>query len=172
MKIVWDNQPLLKKTPFLLVIAIVIFIGFNVFLYLSIKKASEQVDQLAAAATYPPRHVSVEFAKKVDLGAKQCPSAHAGNPNAPLKFKLFESETCPYCGAENKVLDELLTEYGDLFYAEWYQVVDCAKEAERYSISGVPTFIFNALGTEKPPAYGFLDKEQMRNYICQVSGQC
>ena len=47
MKIVWDNQPLLKKTPLLLVIAIVIFIGFNVFLYLSIKKASEQVDSAA-----------------------------------------------------------------------------------------------------------------------------
>ena len=172
MKILWDDQSLFKKTPLILVVAVVAFIGFNIFLYLKIKDASEQADQLAMAATKPPRQVNIEFAKKINLGEKQCPSAKAGNSNATFKFKLFESETCPYCAAQNKVLDELLPEYGDLFYAEWYQVIDCAKEAERYNISGVPTFVFNTLGTEKPPAYGFLDKQQLTDYICRVSGQC
>lgn len=172
MKIIWENKPLFKKTPLLFVIVIVVFIGFNLFLYLKVNNASQQVDQLASSAFRTPRHISAEFTKKIDLGDKQCPSIKAGNPNAPLKFKLFESETCPYCIAQNKVLDELLPEYGDLFYAEWYQVVDCTKEAEHYNISGVPTFVFTAKGVEKPPAYGFLDKQQMTDYICQVSGQC
>lgn len=58
-------------------------------------------------------------------------------------------------------MDELLPEYGDLIYAELYEVVDCPKESEKYKISGVPTFIFNAKGIEKPPAYGFLNKQQI-----------
>lgn len=171
-KIVWHNQPLFKKTPLLLVIAVVAFVGFNVYLRLKIQKTSQELTQIQDAATKPARRAPAEFAKKIELGAKQCPYQKAGNPNAPLKFKLFESETCPYCVAQNKVIDELLPEYGDLMYAEWYEVIDCEKESEQYKISGVPTFVFTAQGIEKPPAYGFLDKQQMVDYICRVSGQC
>lgn len=171
-KIEWTSSPLFKKTPLLLVIAVVAFVGFNVYLRLKIQKTSQDLTQIQAAATKPARKVPAEFAKKINLGEKSCPSIKAGNPNAPLKFKVFESETCPYCVAQNKVIDELLPEYGDLFYGEWYQVIDCQKEAEQYKISGVPTFVFTAKGVEKPPAYGFLDKQQMIDYICRVSGQC
>lgn len=69
-------------------------------------------------------------------------------------------------------MDELLPRYGDLFYGEWYEVTDCPQESQRYKISGVPTFIFNAKGVEKDPAYGFLDKQQLIDYICRVSEQC
>ncbi len=171
-KIEWHNQPLFKKTPLILVIIVVTAIGFNVYLNLRIKNTQQELTQIEKVAAKPPRNVPAEFAKKVDLGEKQCPSIKAGNPNASLKFKVFESETCPYCVAQNKVLDELLPEYGDLFYGEWYQVIDCQKEAQQYKISGVPTFVFNAKGVEKEPAYGFLDKQQLIDYICRVSEQC
>lgn len=171
-KIIWDNAPLFRKTPLFLVIAVVIFIGFNVYLNLKIKQTSQEVTRIEKATTKPARQILTEFAKKIELGEKSCPSIKAGNPNAPLKFKVFESETCPYCVAQNKVIDELLPEYGDLFYGEWYQVIDCQKEAEQYRISGVPTFVFNAQGVEKDPAYGFLDKQQLTDYICRVSGHC
>ena len=172
MKVVWTNQPLFKKVPLFLVLAVVIFVGFNIYLNLKIKNAKQELTQIEKAAVKPPRVVSAEFAKKQDLGEKSCPSIKAGNPNAPLTFKLFESETCPYCVAQNKVLDELLPEYGDLFYGEWYQVIDCQKESEQYKISGVPTFVFTANGVEKPPAYGFLDKQQLTDYICRVTQRC
>lgn len=172
MKIVWENQPLFKKVPLLLVLLVVVFVGFNVYLNLKIKNAKQELTQIQSAAERPPRVVSAEFAKKIELGEKSCPSIKAGNPNAQLKFKVFESETCPYCVAQNKVIDELLPEYSDLFYGEWYQVIDCQKEAEQYRISGVPTFVFTAQGIEKEPAYGFLDKQQLTDYICRVSGQC
>lgn len=171
-KIVWHNQILFKKTPLILVLAVAVFIGFNVFLNLKIKNAKTDLAEIEQATTKPPRQIQAEFTKKVILADKQCPSATAGNPNAPLKFKLFESETCPFCVAEDKVIDQLLPEYGDLFYAEWYPILDCQKQAEDYKISGVPTFIFTAQGVEKPPAYGFLDKGQLSDYICKVSGQC
>lgn len=171
-KIEWTQSPLFKKTPLLLVIVVVLFVGFNVYLRLKIQKTSTEIMQLKSSATKPARRVSAEFAKKIELGAKQCPYQKAGNPNAPLKFKLFESETCPYCVAQNKVMDELLPEYGDLIYAEWYQVIDCEKEAQTYNVTGVPTFVFTAKDVEKPPAYGFLDKQQMIDYICRVSGAC
>lgn len=171
-KIEWTQSSLFKKTPLLLVIVVVLFVGFNVYLRLKIQKASNDVAQIQASATKPARKVKAEFAKTIQLGEKQCPYQKAGNPNAPLKFKLFESETCPYCVAQNKVMDELIPEYGDLMYAEWYQVIDCEKEARSYNVTGVPTFVFTAKGVEKEPAYGFLDKGQMVDYICRVSGQC
>ena len=172
MKIVWIDQPIFKKVPLFLVLSVAVFVGFNVYLNLKIKDTSQAVKQIEMAAVIPPRVVPAEFAKKIRLGEKQCPSIKAGNPNAPLKFKVFESETCPFCVAQNKVMDELLPEYGDLIYGEWYEVIDCQKEAQVYKISGVPTFIFNAKGVEKEPAYGFLDKQQLIDYICQVSQQC
>lgn len=171
-KIEWTNSPLFKKTPLLLVIVVVLFIGFNVYLRLKIQKTSSDIARIQASATRPARKVPAEFAKTIQLGEKQCPYQKAGNPNAPLKFKLFESETCPYCVAQNKVMDELLPEYGDLFYSEWFQVIDCQKEAQAYNVTGVPTFVFTAKGVEKEPAYGFLDKQQMIDYICRVSGEC
>ena len=171
-KIIWHNQPLFKKTPLLLVLAVVVFVGFNVYLNLKIKNTRQELTQIEKASTKPPRVVQAEFAKKIELGEKACPSIKAGNPNAPLKFKVFESATCPYCVAQNKVIEELLPEYGDLFYGQWYQVIDCQKESEQYKISGVPTFIFTAKGVEKSPAYGLLDKQQMTDYICRVSEQC
>ncbi len=172
MKIEWTNQPLFKKVPLLLVLAVVVFVGFNVYLNLKIKDTRQELTQIEKAAVKPPRVVAVEYSKKIELGEKNCPSIKAGNPNAPLKFKVFESQTCPYCVAQNKVMDELLPEYGDLFYGEWYEVTDCIKESEQYKISGVPTFVFNAKGVEKEPAYGFLDKQQLIDYICKVSQQC
>lgn len=172
MKIIWENQQTFKKTPLILVVVVVAAIGFNVYLNLKIKNTQAEITQIEKAAFKPPRVVQAEFAKITKLGAKQCPYQKAGNPNAPLKFKLFESETCPFCVAQNKVMDELLPEYGDLIYVEWYEVVDCPKESEQYKISGVPTFVFNAKGVEKEPAYGFLDKQQMIDYICRVSQQC
>lgn len=172
MKVVWTNQPLFKKVPLLLVLLVVVFVGFNVYLNLKIKDTKQELIQIEKAAIKPPRVVAFEFSKKIELGEKSCPSIKAGNPNASLKFKVFESETCPYCVAQNKVMDELLPEYGDLFYGEWYQVIDCQKESEQYKIAGVPTFVFRANGVEKDPAYGFLDKQQLIDYICQVSQQC
>lgn len=171
-KIVWTNQPLFKKTPLVLVILVVAAVGFNVYLYLKTKNAAQELATIQSSAAKPPRTVSPEFAKRIELGEKNCPSFKAGNPRAALTFKLFESDTCPYCVAQDKVLDELLPEYGDLFYGEWYQVIDCPGEAEQYKISGVPTFVFSAQGVEKSPAYGFLDKQQMIDYICRVSGGC
>lgn len=171
-KIIWESKPLFKKTPLILVLAVVLAIGLNVYLNLKIKNTEAEVTQTEKAAVKPPRIIPAEFAKKQELGAKMCPSIKAGNPNAPLKFKVFESETCPYCVAQNKVMDELLPEYGDLIYGEWFEVADCPKEAGQYKISGVPTFVFTAQGVEKEPAYGFLDKGQLIDYICRVSGQC
>lgn len=171
-KIVWINQQLFKKTPLILVLLVVVAVGFNVYLYLKTKNATQELAAIQASAAKPPRVIPPGFMKKNELGEKSCPSLKAGNPQAALTFKLFESETCPYCVAQNKVLDELLPEYGDLFYGEWYQVIDCPKVAAQYKIFGVPTFVFSAQGTEKPPAYGFLDKAQLIDYICRVSGGC
>lgn len=171
-KIEWISSPLFKKTPLILVIIVVSAIGFNVYLNLKITNTQQELMQIEKIAAKPPRNVPAEFAKKVDLGEKNCPSVKAGNPNAPLKFKVFESETCPFCVAQNKVMDELLPEYGDLFYGQWYQVIDCQKESEQYKISGVPTFVFTAQGVEKESVYGFLDKQQLIDYICQVSQKC
>lgn len=170
-KIAWHDQPLFKKTPLVLVIAVVLFVGFNVYLNLKIRNTSEELKQIKTTAS-APRVVPAEFSKRIELGEKGCPMAKAGNPNAPLKFKLFESPTCPFCVAQDKVISEILPQYGDLFYAEWYQVTDCIKESEQYGIFGVPTFVFSAEGTEKDPAYGFLDKGQLIDYICRVSGEC
>ncbi|PJE61636.1 hypothetical protein COU87_03565 [Candidatus Roizmanbacteria bacterium CG10_big_fil_rev_8_21_14_0_10_39_12] len=172
MKIIWTNQPLFKKVPLLLVLAVVFFVGFNIYLNLKIKSAGQELEQIESMALKPPRSVSSEFAKKIDNDKENCPYAQAGNPDAPLKFKLFDSETCPYCIAQNKLLDELLPEYGDLFFGEWYDVTTCIKESEQYKILGVPTFVFTAKGLEKEPAYGFLDRQQLVDYICQVSQQC
>lgn len=171
-QIIWQNKPLFKKTPLIFVVAIVAFIAFNVYLNLKIKTTSQELAQIEKSAVKPPREVDAAFAKRTDLGIENCPSVKAGNPEAPLKFKLFTSETCPFCVAEDKVLDELLPQYGDLIYGEWYQVTSCPNEAEKYQISGVPTFVFNANGEEKPPAYGFLDAEQLIDYICRVSQKC
>ncbi len=171
-KIVWTNQQIFKKTPLLLVLAVVVFVGFNVYLNLKIKNTQQELSYIEKTASKPSRVVPAEFSKKVELGEKACPGVKAGNPNASLKFKVFESETCPYCVAQNKVIDELLPQYGDLFYGEWYEVIDCQKEAQQYKISSVPTFIFNAKGVEKDPVYGFLDKQQLIDYICRVSEQC
>ena len=172
MKIVWTDKPLFKKIPLALVLFVVAFVGFNVYLNLKIKNAKEELAQIESASAKPLRVVAPEFAKRVNLGEKSCPSVKAGNPNAVLTFKIFESETCPYCVAQNKVLDQILPEYGDLFYAQLYQVIDCQKEAEQYKISGVPTFVFAISGAEKDSAYGFLDKGQLIDYICRVSGKC
>jgi len=171
-KIIWTDQQTFKKTPLFLVMLVTLFIGFNVYLNLGIKNISQEIAQIEKTAEKPPRVVGPEFSKKIELGEKSCPNIKAGNPDAPLKFKLFESETCPYCVAQNKVLDRMLLEYGDLFYGEWYGLDSCGDEAQKYQISGVPTFIFNARGIEKPPAYGFLDKKQLTDYICKVSERC
>ena len=171
-RIIWTEQQIFKKTPLILVVLVTVFIGFDVFINLNIKNRSQDISQIEQAIEKPPRIVADLFSKKVELGEKSCPNIAAGNPDAPLKVKIFESETCPYCVAQNKVLDQILPEYGDLFYAQWYELGSCADEAQKYQISGVPTFIFNARGEEKPSAYGFLDKQQLTNYICKVSEQC
>lgn len=171
-KIVWTDQQIFKKTPLFLVVLVTLFIGFNVYMNLSIKNTSQEIAQIEKAAEKSPRVVNAEFSKKIELGEKSCPNIKAGSPDAPLKFKVFESETCPYCVAQNKVFDQILPEYGDLFYGEWYGLDSCSEDAQKYKISGVPTFIFTAQGVEKPPAYGFLDKQQLTDYICKVSGQC
>lgn len=171
-KIIWTEQQIFKKTPLYLVILATVFIGFDVYINLNIKNKSQDISQIEKAIEKPPRVVAEQFSKKIELGENNCPNMQAGNPEAPLKFKVFESETCPFCVAQNKVLDQILPEYGDLFYAEWYELGPCAEEAQRYQISGVPTFIFNAQGIEKPSTYGFLDKQQLTEYICKVSEQC
>lgn len=171
-KIVWTDQQIFKKTPLLLVLLVTVLIGFGVYINLNIKNTQQKIVQIEKAVEQPPRVVTEEFSKKNEIGEKNCPYITAGNPNAPLKFKLFESETCPYCIAQNKALDQILPEYGDLFYGEWYMLNSCTQDAQNYQISGVPTFIFTANGTEKPPAYGFLDKQQLIDYICKVSKQC
>ena len=171
-RIVWVDRQIFKKTPLFLVVLVTLFIGFNVYMNLSVKNTSQDLAQIAKAADKPPRIVADQFSKKIEMGEKNCPGIVAGNPGAPLKFKVFESETCPYCVAQNKVLDQILPEYGDLIYGEWYDLASCAPDARKYQISGVPTFIFTARGVEKPPAYGFLDKQQLTDYICKVSGQC
>lgn len=171
-KIEWAQSPLFKKTPLILVVVVTAGIAANVYLNLKINSTQAKIAQIKKDAIAPPRKAAAKFAKIIELGEKKCPYQKAGNPAAPLKFKLFESETCPFCIAQNKVMDELLPQYGDLIYAEWYQVVDCPKDSEKYKITGVPTFIFTAKGIEKPSAYGFLDKGQLIDYICRVSGQC
>lgn len=171
-KIVWTDQQIFKKTPLFLVVLVTLFISFNVYINLGIKNTSQDIAQIEKAAGKPPRVVNAEFSKKIELGEKSCPNIKAGNPEAPLKFKVFESETCPYCIAQNKVFDQILPEYGDLFYGEWYELSSCTEDAGKYNISGVPTFIFTAKGVEKSPAYGFLDKQQLVDYICKVSAQC
>lgn len=171
-RIILIDQQFFKKTPFFLVVLVTLFIGFNVYLNWSIKNTSQELTQMEKAADKPPRRVAVSFAQKIELGEKNCPHLKAGNPEAPLKFKVFESETCPFCLAQNKVFEEILPEYGDLFYGEWYGLTSCGQEAQKYRISGVPTFIFTAKGVEKPPAYGFLDKQQLTDYLCRVSGEC
>ena len=163
-KIVWTDQQIFKKTPLFLVVLVTLLIGFNIYMNLRIKNTSQNIVQT--------RIVTAQFSKKIELGEKSCPNIKAGNPDAPLRFKVFESETCPYCVAQNKVLDQILPEYGDLFYGEWYELSSCAQDAQKYRIFGVPTFIFTAKGVEKPPAYGFLDKQQLTDYICKVSEQC
>ena len=170
--ILWTEQQIFKKTPLFLVVLATVFVGFNVYMSLGIKNTSQEITQIEKMADKPIRVVTEQFGEKIELGANSCPNIKAGNPNAPLKFKLFESETCPYCVAQNKVLDQILPEYGDLFYVEWYGLASCAQDAQKYKISGVPTFVFTAKGVEKPPAFGFLDKQQLTDYICKVSGQC
>lgn len=171
-KILWTDQQVFNKTPLLLVVLVTLFIGYNVFIYLNVKNTNQAVTQIEKASEKPPRIVPNEYSKRIDLGDKSCPSAKAGNPNAILKFKVFESETCPFCTAENKVLDKIFPEYGDIFYGEWFSVSSCLEDAQKYNISGVPTFVFTADGVEKPPAFGFLDEGQLTEYICRVSGQC
>lgn len=171
-KIVWIDQQVFKKTPFFLVLLVTLFIGYNIYMNLNIKKTSQDIAQIAKAADKPPRVVHAQFSKKIELGEKSCPSIKAGNPDAPLKFKVFVSETCPFCVAQNKVFDQILPEYGDLIFGEWYDLSTCVKDASKYNISGVPTFIFTAQGIEKSPAYGFLDKQQLTDYICRVSERC
>ena len=172
-KILWTDQQVFKKTPLFLVVLVTLFIGYNVFIYLNVKNTSQDVAQIEKVADgTPPRIVAEQFSKKIELGERSCPNIKAGNPNAPLKFKVFESETCPYCVAQNKVLDQILPEYGDLFYEERYELSSCTEDARKYNISGVPTFIFTAKGVEKPSAYGFLDKQQLVDYICKVNEQC
>ena len=127
-KIVWIEQQVFKKTPLFLVVLVTLFIGFNVYMNLSIKKTSQDIAQIEKAADKPPRIVNTQFSKKIELGEKSCPNIKAGNPDAPLKFKVFESETCPYCVAQNKVFDQILPEYGDLFYGEWYGLSSCAED--------------------------------------------
>ncbi len=171
MKVIWKQQPLFEKVPLLLVLLIVAFIGYNIYINIKIKNAENELSKIEQAAIKSPRKVPAEFVKKIESGTK-CPSIKAGNSNALLKFKLFESETCPYCIAQNKVLDEIFLEYGDLFYGEWYQVVDCPQESSQYNIVGVPTFVFTVKGVEKNPAYGFLDEQQLTSYICGVTEGC
>lgn len=171
-KIIWTDQQIFQKTPLILVILVTFFIGFNVYLNLNIKKANQYLTQIKKEAEKPLRIVPTEFSKKIELGDGNCPKARAGNPNAALKFKLFESEICPFCVAQNKVLDQILPQYGDLFFGEWYELNSCAGDALKYGISGVPTFIFTAKGIGKPLAYGFLDQQQLTDYICKVSEQC
>ncbi|OIP57279.1 MAG: hypothetical protein COX79_04195 [Candidatus Levybacteria bacterium CG_4_10_14_0_2_um_filter_36_16] len=171
-KIIWTEQQIFKKTPLFLVVLVTMFIGFDVYINLNIKNKGQDISQIEKAIEKPPRVITEQFGKKIELGEKNCPNSKAGNPDAPLQFKLFESETCPYCVAQNKVLDQILPEYGDLFYGEWYDLSSCVEEAQQYKISGVPTFIFTARGIEKPSTYGFLDKQQLTDYICNVSEQC
>lgn len=171
-KIVWTEQKIFKKTPLFIVVLVTLFIGFNIYLNLGIRNSSQEISQIEKSISKPTRVVSSRFSKKTELGAKNCPNIKAGNPNATLKFKLFESQTCPYCIAQDKVLDQILPEYGDLFYGEWYQLESCQEDAQKYNISGVPTFIFVAKGVEKPPTYGFLNKQQLTDYICRVSQKC
>ena len=171
-KIVWIDQQIFQKTPLILVVLVTFFIGFNVYLNLNIKKTSKDLTQIKKEAEKPSRIATAEFSQKIELGEESCPKTRAGNPNAALKFKLFESRICPFCVAQDKVLDQILPEYGDLFFGEWYELNFCANDAQKYGISGVPTFIFTVKGIEKPPAYGFLDKQQLTDYICKVSEQC
>lgn len=171
-KLIWQDQPLFNKVPLFVVIIVVFFVGFNIYLNLRIKNTKEELNLIEKTSATSQRVVPAQFSKRIELGEKSCPSAKAGNPNASLTFKLFESPTCPFCVAEDKVISKTLPQYGDLFYAEWYQVNDCIKESEQYKVSGVPTFVFNAKGAEKEPAYGFLDKQQLIDYICRVSGEC
>lgn len=168
----WNEKSNFKKTPLIIIILLVTLIVANVYLNIDIKKKKNEIAKDEKISLGGARNVPTEFSKKSMIGNDKCPGIIAGNSDAPLKFKLFESETCPYCVAQNKVMDELLPEFGDLFYAEWYDVLSCKKEAENYKVVGVPTFIFNAQGVEKPAAYGFLDKQQLQNYICQVSQKC
>ena len=171
-KIVWIEQQVFEKIPLYIIVLTTLFIGFDVYINLNIKNKSQDLIQVEQALEKHPRIVTEQFSKKVDLGENSCPNFNAGNPNAPLKVKIFESDTCPFCVAQNKVFDEILPEYGDLFYVEWYELNPCPEEAQRYQISGVPTFIFSARGMEKPSTYGFLDKQQLVDYICGVSKQC
>lgn len=68
------------------------FIGFNVYTSLSIKNTSREITQIEKIAEKPPGVVAADSNKKIELGEKSCPNTKAGNPDVPLKFKVFESK--------------------------------------------------------------------------------
>lgn len=171
-KIVWTGEKVFTKTPLIIVIFLTLFISFDIYINLNIKKINQSITEIEKDISIPQRIVDREFSTKIKLGDNDCPNTKAGNPDAPLSFKVFESETCPYCVFQNEVLDQILPVYGDLFYEELYDLNSCIENAKEYKIVGVPTFVFKTNGEEKPPAYGFLDKQQLINYICGVSQKC
>lgn len=109
---------------------------------------------------------------KIALQSK-CPDSAGGDINSYLRIKYFYSDYCAWCKKEDPILQKLVSEYGHSIYIEWFNIAYCPEETDKYSVSGVPTFIFSTSDANNEYShYGFIYEKDLKKLICDVVGEC
>ncbi len=156
-----------KSNPIWILVIIVIFILLILNITLS-TKIFEQKKNI-----YDDKKTKKNDSyKKISLQST-CPDSVGGNNQSYLRIKYFYSDFCPWCIKEEPILQKLVEEYGNLVYIEWFGTGFCSEKANRYKVSGVPTFVFSVKDEDKEYShYGFIYEKDLRKLICDVTGGC
>lgn len=102
-----------------------------------------------------------------------CPDTFLGNENASFQIKYFYSENCIYCLGEEKIINDLIKEKGNLFSLEKYNVNLCGDIANDFGVLKTPAFVF--LDKEENSYFtknSYLPKDVLERTICKSTGAC
>jgi len=155
-----------KDNPIWIFAVIVAFIllVLNVVFSMKITETQESLVELRT-------DVPANFSKTSLQG--ECPDSVGGHENAYLQIKYFYSDFCLWCRKEEPILQRLVADYGGLFNISWINTNSCPKDADKYKISGVPTFVFSSSDALKEYShYGFIHEKDLKKLVCDVTGGC
>ena len=111
------------------------------------------------------------FSEKADR--TKCPYKIEGNPKADFVIKYIDSPYCIWCWLQEPVLKKLVKTKGDSFRLERYDIKYCTDIVKKYRFSGTPSFVFSVEnGTKEYTHWGYINKKDFFNIICETTRNC
>jgi len=105
--------------------------------------------------------------------SSSCPSNVFGNENADFQIKYFYSSNCLHCMGEEKIINDLIKEKGNIFSLEKYNIEFCTDEAEKFGVVGTPSFVFfDKEDNEYFTRNSYLPRDALESTICKSTGSC